>query len=95
MTPWYEEQIIFDTDHLVKCRHKYRDKYYDTIIFQRDEDANNFMIANPQWGVLDIKGLTDVGCKFIAYRVYVARKDDKGYSEDQIKKDWIYSSTHF
>ena len=88
---WTEENIIFDVDLLMKCRHKIRDRYYDTIVFENDNDANSFMIANPQWGVIDTKGLTIVNREFTLYRVYLARNDDKGYSEDQIKKDFIYA----
>ncbi len=94
MTRLNEEQMIFDTDHLLKCRHKYRDKYYDTIVFSTADDANKFMIANPQWGVIDTNGPI-ANKEFKLYRVYVAHKDDKGYSEEDIKKAWIYSSTHF
>jgi len=96
----YEPLVWDPIKHQLVGKYKVYDKWYDCFVFLSDRTANEFMNANPQWGVIGTLGFIHYAPEIrhaSEYRVYVAHKDDEGYIKNKEKeKDFsLYSSTHF
>ena len=97
----YEPLIWDPIKHQLVGKYRVYDKLYDCLIFLSDRAANEFINANPQWGVIGSRGSGHINYEHkkreqqftSEYRVYVARKDDdEGYKKNKEKDFSLYSA---